>query len=65
MILELEKARGFKAKLRSGKSRWGAQLALSDPAKECRARGDNLLLVAGDDTSLAAEARRYMQEHSD
>jgi 2-keto-3-deoxy-L-rhamnonate aldolase RhmA len=32
MILELEKARRFKAKLRSGKPCWGAQLALSDPA---------------------------------
>ena len=32
MIQELEKARRFKAKLRSGKVCWGAQLALSDPA---------------------------------
>jgi len=32
MILELEKARRFKTKLRSGKSCWGAQLALCDPA---------------------------------
>src|ERR1035441_10465874 len=32
MILELEKARRFKAKLKSGKHCWGAQLALSDPA---------------------------------
>jgi 2-keto-3-deoxy-L-rhamnonate aldolase RhmA len=32
MILELEKARRFKTKLRSGKPCWGAQLALSDPA---------------------------------
>jgi len=32
MILELEKARRLKAKLRSGKPCWGAQLALSDSA---------------------------------
>ncbi len=32
MIRELEKARRLKAKLKSGKPCWGAQLALSDPA---------------------------------
>jgi 4-hydroxy-2-oxoheptanedioate aldolase len=62
MIRELEKARRFKAKLRSGKPCFGAQLALSDPAvAEIFGRaGYDYLIVDTEHTSTGLPTVRAM-----
>jgi 4-hydroxy-2-oxoheptanedioate aldolase len=62
MILELEKARRLKARLKSGKPCWGAQLALSDPAvAEIFGRaGYDFLIVDTEHTSTNLPTVRAM-----